>query len=59
MPVEVKSSGYKSHKSLTRFIEKYSARVTDPMILYTKDYRREGGIDCVPVYMAGLIQVIA
>lgn len=50
-PIEVKSSGYKTHKSLDEFCAKYSDRIQNRYIIYTKDYRREGGIDCVPVYM--------
>lgn len=50
-PLEVKSSGYKAHRSLDLFIEKYSARVTAPTIIYTKDLRREGGVTYLPAYM--------
>jgi len=34
-PVEVKSSGYKSHVSIDRFSEKYSNRVERKIILRT------------------------
>ena len=50
MPIEVKSSGYKSHKSLDAFCEKFSSRITNPVLLYTKDYHREEGVDFLPVY---------
>jgi predicted AAA+ superfamily ATPase len=50
-PIEVKSSGYKSHKSLDEFSTKYSERITNKYVIYTKDYKREGGVEYIPVYM--------
>lgn len=50
-PIEVKSSGYKSHKSLDEFCLKYSSRVLNRYLIYTKDFKRENGIDYLPVYM--------
>jgi uncharacterized protein len=50
-PLEVKSSGYKTHKSLDEFSRKYSSRIGESFILYTKDYRREGNITFLPVFM--------
>lgn len=50
-PIEVKSSGYKTHKSLDRFMEKYSDRILQRYLIYTKDLRKEADIFCVPVYM--------
>lgn len=50
-PIEVKSSGYKSHKSLDEFCAKYSERIMNRYIIYTKDYKRENGVDYIPVYM--------
>lgn len=54
-PIEVKSSGYNSHKSLDKFQEKYPSRILKRYLLYTKDLRKEGDIVCLPVYMAGLL----
>ncbi len=51
-PIEVKSSGYKSHKSLDAFSEKYPSRLAKPYLLYTKDLKSEVGVDYLPVYMA-------
>ena len=51
-PVEVKSSGYKSHVSIDRFCEKYSSRVERSYIVYTKDLRKEGNTLYLPIYMA-------
>jgi predicted AAA+ superfamily ATPase len=50
-PVEVKSSGYKSHKSLDEFCAKFSDRIMNKYVIYTKDYKRENGVDYIPVYM--------
>lgn len=54
-PIEVKSSGYNSHKSLDKLQEKYPSRILKRYLLYTKDFRKDGDIVCLPVYMAGLL----
>ena len=54
-PIEVKSSGYKTHASLDAFCEKYSSRISNRYLLYTKDLRKEGETLMVPVYMTGLL----
>ncbi len=54
-PVEVKSSGYKAHKSLDKFQDKFSERIQHRYLLYTKDVRKEEDITCLPVYMTGLL----
>ena len=54
-PVEVKSSGYSSHKSFDYFIKKYPIKIEDRYIIYTKDFKFEDGITYIPVYMAGLL----
>jgi hypothetical protein len=51
-PIEVKSSGYKTHASLDAFAEKFSDRISQRYLLYTKDLRKEQEVLCVPVYMA-------
>lgn len=50
-PIEVKSSGYKAHKSLDEFCNKFSGRIMNRYLVYTKDYKRENGIEYIPVYM--------
>lgn len=50
-PIEVKSSGYKTHKSLDVFCEKFSDRILNKYIIYTKDFKRENNVDYLPVYM--------
>ena len=54
-PIEVKSSGYKSHKSLDEFSVKYSERIMNRYVIYTKDYKRENGVEYLPVYMTMFI----
>ncbi len=54
-PIEVKSSGYTSHKSLDRFSEKYKKRLTRPYIIYTKDLQVKDDIICLPIYMTFLL----
>ena len=50
-PIEVKSSGYKTHASLDKFCSKYSNRIENRYLIYTKDLLRSNGVDYVPVYM--------
>lgn len=50
-PIEVKSSGYKTHRSLDVFTEKYSSQILNRYLVYTKDFARENDIYCLPVYM--------
>lgn len=50
-PIEVKSSGYRSHASLDAFQNKFSERVLRRYIIYTKDMRKEQDIVCLPFYM--------
>lgn len=50
-PIEVKSSGYKSHKSLDEFCVKFSERIMHRYVIYTKDYKCENGIEYIPIYM--------
>lgn len=50
-PLEVKSSGYKSHVSLDAFCEKFSERVNERYLIYTKDYRKDGATTLLPVVM--------
>lgn len=50
-PIEVKSSGYKSHKSLDAFCEKFSHIVEMRYLIYTKDLQKDGETLLVPAYM--------
>lgn len=50
-PLEVKSSGYKTHASLDAFSKKFSDRILDKFLVYTKDYSKDKDIICLPVYL--------
>jgi hypothetical protein len=50
-PIEVKSSGYKTHASLDAFCRKYSDRIRHKYLIYTKDLQRIEDVDYIPVYM--------
>lgn len=55
-PIEVKSSGYKTHASLDAFRTKYSSRIKNSYLLYTKDLQiGEGEMIYLPFYMTGMI----
>ena len=55
VPVEVKSSGYKTHSSLDAFCKKFSSRISDRYLIYTKDLSHDGQVRMVPAYMTPLI----
>ena len=50
-PIEVKSSGYKAHASLDAFCKKFSARIMNKYLIYTKDMRKEEDVQYLPAYM--------
>lgn len=50
-PLEVKSSRYKTHASLDAFGIKFSDRIWQRYLIYTKDLRKDQDILCMPVYM--------
>lgn len=54
-PLEVKSSGYKTHASLDAFQEKFSARILHRYLVYTKDLAKDQDVLMLPVFMVGLI----
>ena len=54
-PIEVKSSGYKIHKSLDEFCKKFSARIGERYLVYTKDLGKDEETLLVPIYMTGLL----
>lgn len=55
IPVEVKSSGYKTHASLDAFCKKFSSRISERYLIYTKDLCRDGQTRMVPAYMAPIL----
>ena len=54
-PLEVKSSGYNTHKSLDMFCQKFSHRISNRYLVYTKDLRKDGEVTMIPIYMVGLL----
>lgn len=54
-PIEVKSSGYKTHASLNTFCEKYSDRIRERYLMYTKDLRKDEQTLMIPVYMTPML----
>ncbi len=50
IPIEVKSSGYKTYKSLSLFCDKFSSRVGKKYLFYTKDYAKENDVQMIPFY---------
>ncbi|MFZ2249945.1 MAG: ATPase, partial [Segatella copri] len=50
-PIEVKSSGYKTHASLDAFCQKFSDRIVNPYLVYTKDLQKDGQTLLIPIYM--------
>lgn len=51
-PIEVKSSGYRTHKSLDVFCSKFSGVVGKRYLIYTKDLQKDGETLLIPAYMA-------
>lgn len=54
-PIEVKSSGYSTHKSLDEFYKKYSNRILWKYLIYTKDLAKDADTILVPTYMTSLL----
>ena len=54
-PIEVKSSGYKTHASLDAFQKKFSKRIGNRYLVYPKDLRKEQDLLYVPVFMTMLL----
>ena len=55
-PIEVKASGYSTHKSLDVFCEKFSERISDKYLVYTKDLKKDADILMLPVYMVPFLR---
>lgn len=49
--IEVKSGSYKFHSSLDKFKKKFSSKLSNSYILYTKDVMMKDGIIHLPIYM--------
>ena len=50
-PIEVKSSGYKAHASLDAFKTKFSDKILQSYLIYTKDLRKDDDVLLLPAFM--------
>ena len=51
-PIEVKSSpSYKSHKSLDMFYDKYRDKISEKIVIHTKDLSYEEATLYLPIYL--------
>ena len=50
-PIEVKSSGYKTHASLDAFCQKFSHIIGNRYLIYTKDLQKDKETLLLPVYL--------
>lgn len=55
LPIEVKSSNYRSHTSLDSFCEKYSNRISNKIVIHTKDLDFKNNTLYLPVFMTQLL----
>lgn len=55
IPMEVKSSAVKNHKSIDAFEKKYSKYVGERYLLSQKDVGKVGTLKLKPVYMIGFL----
>jgi len=54
-PIEVKSEGYNTHRSLDEFCKKFSSRIGNRYVVCTKDLRHDKETTILPIYMVGLL----
>ena len=45
----------KTHKSLDEFCKKYSSRIGERILLYTKGYQKDEAVTYLPVYYAAYL----
>lgn len=50
-PLEIKSAGYNTHASLDAFCKKFSPRILDKYLVYTKDFKKDKDVFMLPIYM--------
>lgn len=50
-PLEVKSAGYNTHSSIDAFSVKFSHRVRDKYLIYTKDLKKDTDTTLLPIYL--------
>ena len=54
-PIEAKAADYHKHKSLDIFTEKFSKHIGNRFLVYTKEYRKDTDIFCIPMYLVPFI----
>jgi predicted AAA+ superfamily ATPase len=54
-PIEAKAADYHRHKSLDIFTEKFSKHIGSRFLVYTKEYRKDMDIFCIPMYLVPFI----
>lgn len=55
VPIEVKSSSRKQHKSMDAFCMKYAGHIGEAFLLSQKDVMEQGKLKCKPLYMLPFI----
>ena len=55
VPIEVKSSGSSSFKSLVRFKEKFGERIGEAIVLHHGEIKRQDDVWYLPYYMVTLL----
>ena len=51
IPIEVKSSGYRTHASLDAFAQKFSSRISRRLLVYPKNLQKGHDVICLPIYL--------
>lgn len=54
-PIEVKSSNYRTHRSMDEFANKYSNRINTKYVIHTQDLKKNGNLIYLPFYLAQFI----
>lgn len=54
-PIEVKSGGYSTHSSIDEFVRKFSGRIRDKYLIYTKDFKKDKDTVLLPIYLTQFI----
>ena len=54
-PIEAKAADYHKHKSLDIFTEKFSRYTSTRFLVYTKEFRKDTDIFCIPFYLVPFI----
>ena len=58
IPITVRASGYKTHKAMDVFTDKYADRISNKLLVYTKDFVCDNDVLCIPFYMLSWVEYI-